>query len=99
MKMDEETRGFKDWYDLLKTMNRLSDDPYDLRHQYDYRAAYAAGAKLGPTGHLPSRFKGLGHPTRFMDGIDTATGETAKPKDILKGMQIQELLKKMYGDE
>ena len=96
---EKESRGFRDWYDLLKTLNRLSDDPYDLRHQYDYRAAYEAGAKPGPSGHLPSRFKALGHPTRFIEGVDTTTGEPARAEDILKGLQIQELLKKMYEEE
>ena len=97
--MEEESRGFRDWYDLIKTLNRLSDDPYDLRHQYDYRAAYESGARPDSGGHLPSAFKAIGHPTRFVEGIDTATGEPAKAEDILRGMHMQNLLKKMYEEE
>jgi len=99
MPMKKESRGFRDWYDLVKTLNRLSDDPYDLRHQYDYRAAYESGAKPGPLGHLPSAFKAMGHPDRFVDGIDTVTGLPARPEDVLRNIQIQGLLRKMFEGE
>ena len=48
---------------------------------YDYRAAWKAGARpdVRDPGdsqyHWPSQFKGPEHPNRFVDGIDTITGQ------------------------
>ena len=75
--------GFDAWYRKFAERNGLDPNPDDPRHQYDYRAAYAAGAMptYDPTDgmlHLPSEFKAKGHPNRFVeiDGvmIDTITG-------------------------
>ncbi len=99
MPLGESDRGFNDWYDLVKTLNRLSDDPYDLRHHYDYEAAYKAGAKVGPGGHLPSRFKAAGHPERFVGGVDTITGRVAKPEDMARSINLRLLIEELYKGE
>lgn len=96
MPLGGSDRGFNDWYDLVKTLNRLSDDPYDLRHHYDYEAAYKAGAKVGPGGHLPSQFKSLSHPQRFIGGVDTATGRAAKPGDMARSVHLRLLIEALY---
>lgn len=57
------------------------DDP-----NYDYRKAWKAGAR--PTVrdpgdgmlHWPSQFKGDNHPNRYVDGVDTKTGQYTLPK-------------------
>lgn len=52
------------------------DDP-----NYNYRAAWAAGARpdVRDPGdgqyHWPSEFKGPNHPNRYVDGVDTITGQ------------------------
>lgn len=91
--------SFKDWYNLQRTLNRLNPDPYDLRHFYDYEKAYKAGVSRGPRGHFPSRFKGAGHPNRFVNGIDTITGEPAKVDDAVKNIQLQLLIEELYRRE
>ena len=91
--------NFKDWYDLRRTLSRLSPDPYDLRHFYDYEKAYKAGAGRGPRGHFPSRFKGAGHPNRFVEGIDTITGKPAKIAEVVKNIQLQLLIEELYRRE
>lgn len=88
--------SFKDWYDLQRTLKRLNPDPYDLRHFYDYERAYEAGAGIGPRGHFPSRFKGAGHPRRFIKGIDTITGKPAKVDDVVKNIQLRLLIEELY---
>src|SRR3990167_9711591 len=72
-----DEQGFKNWYAGHASTLKLSPDPDDPKHQYNYRAAYKAGAVPDVSGHWPSQFKMLGHPNRYVDGIDTITG---KPK-------------------
>jgi len=96
---EEERRDFKDWYDLYRTLLRLSPDPYDLRHHYDYEAAWRAGAKPDESGHFPSRFKSLAHPSRFVEGIDTATGKRARPEDVEASKRLQLLFRELYRKE
>ena len=73
--------GFRDWYAAQAKRWNLSADPDDPRHQYDYRAAYRAGATPDQSGHWPSQYKRQGHPNRFVeiDGVltDTITGKPA----------------------
>jgi hypothetical protein len=91
--------GFKDWYDLYSTLYNLNKDPLDLRHAYDYEAAYESGARPEITGHFPSRFKGMAHPRRFIKGIDTATGEKATGKDLVRNVKLQLLLEELFRRE
>ncbi len=53
-------------------------------HQDEYRAAFEAGAGPGPQGHSPSQFKLAGHPNRFVDGQDTATGLPSQTNGIIQ---------------
>jgi len=70
---------FRAWYGGWSERLGLNPDPDDPRHQYDYRAAFQAGARPmrdEQTGeyHWPSAFKLEGHPNRFVGGVDTITG-------------------------
>lgn len=68
--------NFDTWYAGVSKQYGLSADPYDKRHQYDYKAAYDAGIrKPDEAGHWPSKYKLPDHPNRFVDGIDTITGQ------------------------
>lgn len=76
---DEETR-FLDWYKGWAQKTGLAQDPDDPQHQYDYRAAFRAGAEpiiSAEDGkyHWPSQFKLAGHKNRFVGGEDTKTGK------------------------
>lgn len=71
----EQEAQFKPWYADIAAKGGLDPNPDDPRHQYDYRGAFLAGAQPGEDGHLDSRFKAPGHPNRFVDGIDTITGQ------------------------
>lgn len=86
---------FLEWYNLFRRANKLSPDPYDLRHQYDYNAAFESGVSSSK-GHLPSAFKGIGHPRRFLEGIDTATGKPAKLGARIKNIQLQLLIEELF---
>ena len=67
----KEEASFKKWYEGHATALKLSLDPDDPRHHYDYRAAFRAGAKPDKDGHWPSKYKTPDHPNRFIDGVDT----------------------------
>jgi hypothetical protein len=74
---EEDFQGwYRDWAEKLD----LNEDPDDPLHQYDYRAAYQAGAvpTQGEDGewHWPSKHKMEGHPNLIVDGVNTKTGET-----------------------
>jgi len=69
---------FKNWYAGTSQRMGLSHDPDDPEHHYDYRAAFVSGAMPGEDNHWPSEFKGPKHPNRYVDGIDTITGQPAK---------------------
>ena len=72
--------GIRDtpWFTEFK--QRFGEEPNLSDPNYDYRRAWAAGAR--PTVrdpgdqllHWPSTFKGANHPNRFVNGIDTITG-------------------------
>ena len=59
---------------------RYGGEPNLFDPNYDYRQAWAAGAR--PTVrdpgdnmlHWSSQFKGTNHPNRFINGVDTITG-------------------------
>jgi len=67
------------WY--AEYMQKYGEAPDLNTPDYDYRAAWAAGARptvrdpVDQLLHWPSLFKGPNHPNRFVDGIDTITGE------------------------
>jgi len=90
---------FSEWYNLYRRIHGLSPDPYDLRHQYDYEAAFKGGARKSVGGHLPSLYKGIGHPRRFLEGIDTATGKPSRVDDAVKNIQIQLLIEELFRKE
>jgi hypothetical protein len=71
--------GFRTWYAKHAQAQGLHPDPDDPTHQYDYRAAYRAGAAPDATGHWPSTFKLAGHPNLIVDGKDTRTGQPVPP--------------------
>lgn len=75
-----EEADFQGWYqDIAKSVRPpLDPNPDNPLHQYDYRAAYAAGAEPDAWGHWPSEFKRAGHPNLIVDGVDTRTGEPAQ---------------------
>jgi hypothetical protein len=69
--------GFQQWYaDAAKRLS-LDPNPDDPRHQYNYRAAYAAGVTPPdqPGGHWPSPYKLGGHENLTVGGFDTVTGQ------------------------
>lgn len=83
-KIDEEE--FQKWYRSWASRTNLDLDPDDPLHKYDYRAAFLAGEEplLSPLDnqyHWPSRFKALDHPNRFVNGIDTITGQRIPERD------------------
>jgi hypothetical protein len=78
--MTPAEKRFRDWYAVQAEKAGLSPDPDDPLHKYDYRAAFAAGQ--GPElssednqYHWPSQFKAPDHPNRFVNGMDTKTGQ------------------------
>ena len=86
---------FQDWYAPRAEKAGISKDPDDPLHKYDYRAAYSAGAEpeVGPDGlyHWPSEFKAPDHPNRYVEGVDTITGEPARdPLDDLLDTPLPE---------
>jgi hypothetical protein len=75
--------GFKKWYGGHAKALGLSPNPDDPEHHYDYRAAFKAGAGPDPaSGHWPSQFKADDHPNRFVEGVDTKTGQPMTGRDF-----------------
>jgi len=70
---------WKDQRDRVEEGSGLRLDPNAdaPAHHYDYRAAFNAGAE--PTAesgwHWPSAYKAETHPNRFVNGVDTITGQ------------------------
>jgi len=76
---------FQSWYKERATKSGIDPNPDDPAHKYDYRKAYSAGVEpaVSPEDgkyHWDSRFKAQDHPNRFVNGIDTITGEPAAPE-------------------
>lgn len=71
--------AFRRWYALRAQALGLDPNPDDPRHYYDYRAAWARGAEPAPSEdgswHWPSEFKREGHPNRYVEGMDTISGQ------------------------
>jgi hypothetical protein len=67
--------AFRDWYDAMAALYGLSPDPDAADQFYDYRAAFAAGARPDAMRHWPSTFKRPGHPNEIVAGFNTRTGE------------------------
>jgi len=72
--------GFQNWYKEQAAKTGINPNPDNPEHRYDYRAAYAAGAAPNAEGHWPSQFKAPDHPNRFVNGIDTITGQPTSPE-------------------
>jgi hypothetical protein len=66
---------FAQWYTLHALNYGLNPDPDAPGQDYDYRAAYEAGAEPDATGHWPSQFKKPGHANEVVGGFNTITGE------------------------
>jgi hypothetical protein len=76
---DEEAR-FQKWYARWAKKTGIHPDPDHPEHDYDYRAAYRAGAepkisKEDNKYHWDSKYKDDDHPNRYVRGIDTITGK------------------------
>ena len=67
------------WFTEFK--QQYGEEPDLNSSDYDYRRAWAAGARpdVRDPGdkqfHWPSEFKGAGHANRYVGGIDTITGK------------------------
>ena len=70
-------QDFQKWYKNWSSKLGLNPNPDDPRHQYDYRAAYKSGAIPNESNHWPSEFKKEGHPNRFVNRMDTITGQSS----------------------
>ena len=90
---------FLDWYSSIAEKSKLSPDPDDPRHYYDYRAAHEAGAGLDGRKHLPSEFKHDLHPNRFIIGKDLEIYDSKyERKASLEDMIIQSFQRKEYEE-
>ena len=91
---------FLDWYSSIAEKSKLSPDPDDPRHYYDYRAAFEAGAELDEEKHLPSKFKHDLHPNRYvidkktLEIRDSKYGKKANIEDIV----MQSFQRKEYEE-
>src|SRR3989304_4252909 len=86
-------QDFQKWYKNWSSKLGLNPNPDDPRHQYDYRAAYKAGATPDTNKHWPSQFKLEGHPNRYVDGVDTITGKPIPTlsEDTGKGIRVRSI--------
>lgn len=78
----EDEKRFQQWYANHSASTGLSANPDEPEHKYDWRAAFASGAKPEAADdgnyHWPSSFKRLDHPNRFVNGWDTIFNESVK---------------------
>lgn len=85
----DKERRFQEWYREHAARWKVNPDPDAPGHFYDYREAYDAGAAPSPEdGHWPSEFKLAGHPNRYVDGIDTITGEPADRSILARAFEM-----------
>lgn len=80
----EQEQAFAKWYAEWAQRAGLDPNPDAPEHRYDYRAAYTAGAipQIDPSDgryHWPSQFKADDHPNRYVNGVDTKTGQRMSP--------------------
>lgn len=78
---------FRAWYEQQRKMKeligqRLSNNPDDWQHMYDWRKAFQSGASMDINGHFPSEFKSPLHPRAILDNIDTKTGKPPNYFDL-----------------
>jgi hypothetical protein len=70
-----EEREFRREYDKYADATGNSPNPNDVEHYYNYSQLYDDTGGIMPHMsndlHLPSEYKELGHPNRFINGIDT----------------------------
>lgn len=76
----EDEALFQRWYKKIAKRTGLDPDPDAPEHKYDYRGSFLAGEGPDETGHWPSKFKDYDHPNRFVDGVDTITGQRVDQK-------------------
>lgn len=79
---DPEEIKFREWYKSWAKIAEIDPNPDNPLHKYDYRAAFKAGVEPEfNTGdaqyHWPSEFKAPDHPSRYVEGVDTITGQSA----------------------
>jgi hypothetical protein len=74
MKKEFNEKEFRKFYAKHAKKHKLNPNPDDPEHHYDYRKAYSAGHEPDESGHWPSEFKEAKHPNRFVNGMDTITG-------------------------
>src|SRR5262245_35626721 len=86
---EDDEEEFQRWYAEHAKKNKLNPDPDFPGQFYDYRAAFRAGAAPDAEGHWPSEFKRVGHPNRFVEGIDTITGKPARPVDVAVNDEVR----------
>lgn len=87
---------FMDKYRSWAKRNKISQDPDEKEHFYDYRAAFKADPKVFETdGHLPSEFKLEGHPRMVLPSeenpdvlINTKTGEPVEKSSPKKPLSV-----------
>lgn len=80
----DEEPAFQEWYADRAKATGLNPNPDAPQHKYDYRAAFKAGAEPAISQedgkyHWDSRFKMADHPNRYVNGIDTITGQPVEP--------------------
>lgn len=72
---DEQEVAFQEWYAYWADITGIDPDPDHPEHYYDYRACYLGSGQPDEDLHWPSEYKLADHPDRFVDGIDTITGD------------------------
>ena len=78
---NKKKRGFLEEKEFRREYKKHSDatgnssNPYDAEHYYNYSQLFDETGGIMPSLtkdlHLPSRYKELGHPNRFINGVDT----------------------------
>lgn len=78
---NKKKRGFLEEKEFRREYKKYSDatgnssNPYDAEHYYNISKLYDETGGIMPNLskdlHLPSRYKELGHPNRFINGVDT----------------------------
>ena len=84
----DEMSGIQDivrsWYGKYAKKFGTNPDPYAKEHYYDFETAYMEGAKPDETGHWPSKYKKVGHPTYRYKEMDEMAEAIAKGRTRLR---------------